>query len=262
MHVQSQLNPWLRLMATYAFIDDSGSDPTAPVYVLGGLVLPEESWRLVIADWQHVLDSEPCIEYFKGSEVWDRQKGPFKDLTTEERSRKVEALVDVIETYKPLMLSTRLDWDIFRRFKDSVRLEPEFEDPYFFLFFSLIAQMLSLGVREPKFSRVNFVFDDQGLIGTYSLLWYEFLLHRIDPKLRAVLGDRWPDFGDEKKVLPLQAADLAAWYQRRSALGTLGHETHIRAWERISAISHSNNLFEESLHNIARDMRVLQVPAV
>jgi hypothetical protein len=159
-------------MALIAFVDDSGSSPSDPVYVLGGLVLPSEAWRVFAYDWQAVLRSDPSIEYFKGSEVWDRKKGPFAALTTEQRTAKVEALSDTIARYKPLAISCRVDWATFEIFHESVSIEPELDDPYFFLFFSLIGQMIVLGTEEKRFDRVNFIFDDQNDIGKHVQLWY------------------------------------------------------------------------------------------
>jgi hypothetical protein len=74
MCAQSQ---WLRIMPLTAYVDDSGSDLPSPIYVLGGVVLPEPWWKQASGDWSGVLRSHPTIEYFKASEVWDRQKGQF-----------------------------------------------------------------------------------------------------------------------------------------------------------------------------------------
>ena len=82
-------------MAIFAYVDDSGSDPSQPLYVLGGLMLPEDTWQIFSVDWKHVLRSEPSIDYFKASEVWDKDKGPFKEFTTKQRSAKVDALADL-----------------------------------------------------------------------------------------------------------------------------------------------------------------------
>ena len=125
-------------MAVYGFVDDSGSEPSQPVYVLGGLILPAEAWPIFAADWSHVLSSAPKIDHFKGSEVWDSRKGPFAGLTTKERSAKVDSLADVIFTYKPLSVSARVEWPIFKQFSNRYNLDEEFNDPYFFLFFALI----------------------------------------------------------------------------------------------------------------------------
>lgn len=254
---KSQTDPWLRLMALVAYVDDSGSSPSEPVYVLGGLVLPSEMWDVFSPDWKAVLNSPPRIEYFKGAEVWDRSKGPFVTLTTGERMAKVEALVDTLITYRPLAISCRVEWAVFKKFRAANRIEPELDDPYFFLFFAIIAQMISLGSKETKFDKVNFVFDNQNAIGNHVQMWYAVFLQRATERVAQHLGSEWPDFGDEKLVMPLQAADMFAWYQRRSALGNLGHESHVRIWERFTKLQFSTLLEYTELLNIANGLSAI-----
>jgi len=230
-----------------------GSDPSQPLYVLGGLILPEETWKIFAADWDHVLRSDPKIDYFKASEVWDRKKGPFKDFTTQQRSSKVDALADLIFTYKPLSVSTRVEWRVFKQFSDRYNLDDEFNDPYFFLFFALISRMVVTAMDYPKFSKVNFVFDEQGRIGIYARLWYLVFIKNCTDQVRSLLGG-WPESGDEKMTMPLQGADMFAWYQRRSALGNLGHESHQRIWDLFKDLQLSVVLEDSHLERIAKDL--------
>ena len=241
-------------MANYAYVDDSGSEPSQPVYVLGGLILPEETWRDFATDWNRVLTSNPAIAYFKGSEVWDKRKGPFKDFSTRERAEKVDSLADVVFAYKPLSISTRVEWDVYRRFSSRFNLDAGFDDPYFFLFFSLIAQVLILGRQHAQFSNVSFVFDEQGRIGTHARLWYLAFLTYCTRALESQLG-RWPESGDEKIIVQLQAADMFAWYQRRSVLGSLGHESHQRIWQRFEEFQSATIVRDTNLEKIATDLR-------
>lgn len=254
---KSQIDPWYHLMALAAYVDDSGSSPNDPVYVLGGLTLPAEAWDVFSPHWKAALDSSPSIEYFKGSEVWDRTKGPFMNLTTPERMFKVEALADTLLTYKPLAISCRVEWQVFNKFVAEVSIEPELRDPYFFLFFGLIGQMVVLAHKSPRFSSVDFIFDNQNEIGQRVQAWYSVFVSRCTERVLALLGKKWPEFGDERKTMPLQAADMFAWYQRRSALGNLGHESHVRLWERFRRIQYSVILDYEHLYNIARDLSVV-----
>jgi hypothetical protein len=115
-------------MPFYAYVDDSGSDPSSPTYVLGGLVHLADAWEGFSVDWKHVLDSPPPIEYFKGSEVWDQKKGPFAGLTIPERTTKVERLahISILNfTYKPLDARFRLCLYRFERNEDSLEVETQ-----------------------------------------------------------------------------------------------------------------------------------------
>lgn len=245
-------------MPLYAYVDDSGSDPQSPVYVLGGLVLPEDTWEYFSGDWKGVLHRHPPVEYSKASEIWDRTKGPFRGLSDPQRMAKVEAFADVIATYYTLAISCRLEWSVFKKFREENRIEPELDDPYFFLFFGIIGQM-TLFSYEQNSSRVNFVFDQQNKIGANVNAWYSVVLSRATDRLRYNLGEKWPTFADEKKEIPLQGADLFAWYERRNVLGSLGHEGHVRVWNTISQNHYSTVLDYPQLLAIAHDLNVLIV---
>jgi Protein of unknown function (DUF3800) len=244
-------------MAMFAFIDDSGSSAGEPVYVLGGLVAFTDTWEVFAGDWHHVLKAHPPIEYFKASEVWDQSKGEFAAFTTAERMAKVEALADVIFTYKPLAIACRLEWSTFKRFRAAYPLIEDLDDPYVFLFFACIAQMATIAEEVPKFTGVNFIFDGQNKIGRNVRLWYLVFYQRCAERLRSLLSPNLPEFEDEKIVLPLQGADMFAWYRRRSVLNSLGHESHQRLWKRFEPLCHSVILDECHLVKIANDLSLL-----
>src|SRR6266851_757494 len=57
------------LMPFQAYIDDSGSEPQSPVFVLGGFIAPHEKWASFSEEWQAALDQDPKLEYFKMTEA-------------------------------------------------------------------------------------------------------------------------------------------------------------------------------------------------
>lgn len=237
-------------MAIVAYVDDSGSSKEEPIYVLGGLILPSECWDLLIKDWTAVLNADPSIEYFKASEVWDKTKGPFKLFSTEQRMDKVEALADVICTYMPLAIACRMKWSTYRNFREKVDINSLIDDPYFFLYHAIIAQMAVYGADRDLYMKVNFIFDNQNGLGDRVRGVWKFFLQSYTDELKSRLGDNLPEFKDEKVCLPLQAADLFVWYQRRSVLGSLGFESHVRIWERFKSRRFSAVMEEENLFRI------------
>jgi len=89
------------------------------------------------------------------------------------------------------------------------------QDPYYLLFFDLIAQMAR---SQRELLRLNdttdFIFDDQ--IGKKDRLisaWESFKAMAL-PAFREVMGDT-QIFRDDKNILPLQAADFHAWLVRK-----------------------------------------------
>jgi hypothetical protein len=208
---------WQRIMALTAYVDDSGSEPSAPLYVLGGVVLPESWWENEFCpEWQGVLDDSPSIDYFKASEVWDHAKGPFRDFSDEERKQKVRAFAEAICELQPLALSVSVSWTEIQAFKSSTVLPKWANDPYFFLFYRLLVLAIQFGFHESHPTPIDFVFDEQNTAWKQVKNWYEHFQELLPDDLRPFLGKE-PVKSDEKKCLPLQAADLFAWYTRRDA---------------------------------------------
>jgi Protein of unknown function (DUF3800) len=245
-------------MTLTAYMDDSGSDKTSPVYVLGGVVLPTEWWVSLSEEWSGVLGAPPRIDYFKGSEVGDRDKGPFKDFTGEQRQHKVESLIDVLCERHPLAFSASVKWSVFEKFQQKYNPLPGCNDPYFFLYYNIIALAAQYGQRESNPTPVDFVFDEHGKIGQAVHNWYSFFDRHIPPELHTFLG-KDPVFRDEKKCLPLQAADLFAWYGRRSTLDSFNNawEWQKIAWQVLSRYHTSAEVNMEALVAMASDFGII-----
>ena len=223
---------WQRIMALSAYVDDSGSEPGAQIFVLGGVVLPNAWWENQFCpDWSVVLGASPAVPYFKASEVWDHKKGPFRDFTDDQRKQKINALSEVICGLHPLALSVSVRWEDFLAFKEAVALPVWAQDPYFFLFYRLLVLAIQFGQRESNPTPIDFIFDEQNDAWKQVKGWYAQFQLRLPPEFLALLGKE-PEKGDEKICLPLQAADLFAWYTRRDALGTLYQSWHqnVRDW--------------------------------
>jgi hypothetical protein len=167
-------------MPLYAFIDDSGSEPTQPIYVLGGYVAPVDYWPKVANSWGLVLEAEPPVEGYKASLVWDYHKGPFSHLSTEERRAKVDALVDVISKYNMVAISARLRWDDWRTFLNKHQLACQARDPYFFLFYALIISLVQLSHARGYTEPTTFIFDEHGVIGKRVGDWYPTFFDKIN----------------------------------------------------------------------------------
>ena len=152
-------------VSLYAFIDDSGSEPSQPIYVLGGYVAPEDYWPAVVNSWGLILEQTPKIDYFKASEVWDFSKGPFMVFSVDERRAKVDSLVRVLADYNMVAISARLRWDDWKQFKSKRSLKRFADDPYFFLFYALIGSVVQLSHKFGYPGESLFVFDNHGAIG-------------------------------------------------------------------------------------------------
>lgn len=245
------------LMSLFALIDDSGSDPTDPVYVLGGFAAPLEWWAELSVGWTKVLLSEPKLDYYKASEVWDWNKGAFKNFSKDQRLAKIEALVDVIGEYGLIPLTCRVRWSEFKHFNNSVDLPRECRNPYFFLFYGIISQMMVLMHETGGAMPTHFVFDEHRKIGKDVCRWYQHFHDIGNDEWQKLLGFE-PQFMDEKMMPPLQCADMLSWYQRRFILGSL-NEWDLGIWKRLTSRGkRSTEFFTDGLTVMARSLRLIR----
>jgi len=206
-----------RLMAMLqGYVDDSGSDGLRIPYVLAGFILPAEKWEAFSDHWHSQLERSPRIEYFKMSEAYERN-GQFLGIQPEIRDRKIRDLLEVIDCHKPIGICSYMRWSDFRN-----ELEPhmdgQMKNPYHYLF-PLIFDAIEKYQRKtgifPEATDVDF--DDQGSAGQFALETYprvKLLSERETPEIARMMG-RIPMMLNDKKVLPLQAADMLAWNIRR-----------------------------------------------
>ncbi len=250
-------------MCLTAYVDDSGSDPSAYEFVLGGVVMSAGQWRRWQDDWIGVLRAPPAVEYFKASEVWERniaKESPFRLLSDEDRRRKVESLVDVTCEYQPKIFSCRIKWRAFERFSNDYALSSGKDSPYFWLYYGIIT-MCAYQVNhiEANPIPVDFVFDNQNKIGRRAKDYYHIFESSCSEEVQAVLGAE-PKFDDERTAIPLQAADLVAWYRRKDSLDTLHSEWHQRIWNALDKFHISAIQEEDRLAAMARDLGVMLRP--
>jgi hypothetical protein len=94
------------------------------------------------------------------------------------------------------------------------KIPPEIDSPYFPLFCQVVlasARLMELSRWEGK---VDWIFDEQGKIGSEAVRWYYWIKQHSKPNLKQRLG-RTPTFADDDELLPLKSADLFAWQIRK-----------------------------------------------
>lgn len=107
-------------------------------------------------------------------------------------------------------MSVSVSWEEFKKFSKAVPLLETAKNPYFFLFYSIIGLMLRVNHEYSRIEPVDFVFDEQNGTGRLVRDWWPSFRERAAHSIQAFL-DAEPIFRDEKKLMPLQAADLFAW---------------------------------------------------
>ena len=192
-----------------AFIDDSGSGGDSEWYVLAGYLGTVEGWDQFDSLWLDVLHEYPRVEYFKASEAESLRK-QFGGFTDEQRNTKLDRLIEVIGRCSRRAICARMRQRVYNDFVKG-QVPPAWDSPYYFLFPAVIAASINIERILGDSETVDFVFDSDEAHekGCERLLPALFPMQSMYGSLVNVIRR------DEKKFLPLQAADLLAWQIRR-----------------------------------------------
>jgi Protein of unknown function (DUF3800) len=189
-------------MVLNAYVDVSGKgDPH--FLVLAGYIANTDAWVDFSKAWQTKLD-EAGLAYFKMNEMVSRPEiAGYFYRTIEEHDIKA-AVSCVIRTDELIQVQRTI------RYPPYIIETSKLENPYYFGF-KAITDMLAqhqpkLGIAEP----VHFIFDDEGEKVHIPRAW-SLMKENSSPEVLALMGDT-PVYHDDKKALPLQAADLFAWW--------------------------------------------------
>lgn len=205
-----------KFLLMLAHIDASGTMEDSPFYVMAGYLAPVASWEAFTREWQAGLD-EPNpkpLAYFKMKEAF-RLQDQFRGWSEEERNDRLKLLCKVINRHATAMVIFIVSTDAWKRHFVG-ELDNRYHDrPYYFAFHGVMSSLAryleSKGIDE----KVHFVFDDEGGEPTAMIAnGYDDYVANAPDQFRKYLGSR-PRFEKDHEILPLQAADMAAWHVRR-----------------------------------------------
>jgi Protein of unknown function (DUF3800) len=198
-----------------AYIDDSASDIGDQRLLLAGYINRADRWSRFSGAWEEELRASPSIEYLKMSEAncLGRQ---FRGWSPADRDEKLRGLARVIRHFKPASIHcsvSRLDYANIVKPVAPYGLG----NPYGICFHAIMvtlanSQLEHHGINVP----IAFIFDQQEGLGEEARMFYEYIRETQPRPVRQLLS-KTPRFGDDKVVLPLQAADMLAWHVRRHA---------------------------------------------
>lgn len=226
-------------MALKAYIDESGRNEE--FFVLAGYISTAELWADSFApNWQMLLDLRPPkhspIEAFHMTEMQgDRERCEWFYRVIES---SVVAEISCTISRTGLMKA-------FKEFPWRWKLEKiqAITDPYFFGFKAIIdmtaQHQYMLGISEP----IDFIFDDVSEKVRCVEMWDKIKFFS-DPKVVALMGDT-PIFRNDVKTLPLQAADLYAYWVREWEVHHVPDQERRFPWKRNRAIPRLAFRFEE-----------------
>ena len=189
-------------MVLNAYVDGSGTgDPR--LLVLAGYIADAGTWLEFSKEWKSQL-SEAGLPYFKMHEQASRPEIAAWFYRVIERHDIKAAVSCVIHTDELVKVNRSI------RYPSNIVNVQEIENPYYFGFKAIIdvlAQNQSeLGILEP----VDFIFDEQSEKGRVLKAW-GLIKSSSAPEFAELMGEI-PVYGNDKDMMPLQAADLYAWW--------------------------------------------------
>jgi len=205
------------IMVLQAFFDESFSDEE---FILGGHIATAESWAVLSKEWEQLLPVFGTLNsegkyHFKMSEM----------AQSSERMERVQVFYKLIEDNVITSISARLNLTDFRRAQDRATAFVSrmnwnvnfgmWTNPYFFAFRILLDGFHTQRnnfTSVPAGEKVDFIFDDRVEKTAILQAWNEYLEGR-DEEVRGRYGAT-PRFENDQDFLPLQAADLWAWWVR------------------------------------------------
>lgn len=197
-----------------AYLDDSGMGQH-PASVLGGFVSSSQKWTEFSSDWQQALDMRPSISYFKMSEA-NALRGEFEHWSESRRNERVALLFSIIEQYALFGVSSAVHHEmyvsIFRGHLDAPTRFIEY--PYFILFHGVVTSIAQYFAKIGQLAPIEFIFDSQPDQMKKMLEGWKLFVS-VSPKNLQPLLARPPIFRNDKITMPLQAADLHAWWVHR-----------------------------------------------
>lgn len=203
-----------------AYIDDS-YNPGGGSYVLAGFVSTNEKWEAFSKDWGNLLPTygtlKPRTEryHFKMNEMAENQ----------ERMARLPAFQRVAEEHSLMAICCCLNTNDLAAAMDRIQIPSVsvdwgvFTNDFVFAFRCLMDMFHNnksitnevLGDEVP----VQFIFDNQmGEEPIVKAFWNAYHLSRR-PEIRRLYAEA-PKFEDDEDFLPLQAADMLAWWVRRA----------------------------------------------
>ncbi len=197
-------------MVLEGYIDDSGIGE-GKAAVLAGFLSTAEQWKLFSDSLESLCEQEPKTPDFKMVKATDfRTYYPATRQSLDKRIQDVATLIQKHATYRVDAVVDREAYEFFVK----GRVPKEIDSPYFILFYNIILSTAKFMDKAKLEGTADFVFDEQGKVGTRTRDWYYFIKERVSLEIRRRLGGE-PTFKHDTELLPLKAADLLAWQIRR-----------------------------------------------
>ena len=195
-------------MTLQVYIDDSTT--AEETFVLAGYISTAEKWAQFSDEWQELLDREPKWRRFKVSRVFNSIRyGHLEDGA----SNRVIEFYRVIEKFVDKSVAVVVPIAALKKAASDFGLPEMYGNPYWVGWKTIVQFCVEWLHESGTTGPIDFIFDDQTEAGTINSIWDGFSAS-FPMEHRNLVPNR-PRFRREEEFLPLQAADMYAWWVRR-----------------------------------------------
>lgn len=212
-----------------AYIDDSGTRGTHPIFTMAGFIGEAEKWVSLSNAWHDHLQAQPSIRYLKMAEAVKLSR-QFRNWKPCERDEKLKGFVEVIKTHTP-QKAIHFTVDL-QAFEQHMAAHAPMSDPMFTGCYVILAGVCHEVLDSGPPQQIEVIFDEHVIVGPRVKLWYPIIKANFKGREEydlARLADVLPlepMFKSDEEYLPLQAADVIAWLFRTAFSG----ERHEFEW--------------------------------
>jgi hypothetical protein len=201
-----------------AYFDDSRHDRqdgiAGGIYLLAGYLGDATKWAQFADDWHAALHRGPRpLDFLKTHQAYrlDDPESMFYRWSPKERDDKLLLLAQTVNRHAMLSIQTIVRPEQYREIVGDMTGERV----YYFLFFSVIAELIKRLDQWKVQDKIEIYFDRQGDESVNKLrAGFQEFIADASPEIKARVAE--PEFKNDLDITPLQAADLIAWHVRRN----------------------------------------------
>lgn len=212
----SEGDPLLLMLRVYA--DESHDSDDARVMTMAGFLAPKNTWLPLWGEWQTILNSPEFGGVVFHASDCANGAGDFQGWPLPKREALQERLIAVV-AHPPneiigysATIPIREYTELRPRIKEIMTIGPgraisgPLDDPWFFVLQSLLVAVLRGAENVAPDENIGVVFDEHYLKGRVPVIYASI---KMLPQFKDRLGGI--AFGDKRKMVPLQVADLLAY---------------------------------------------------
>lgn len=211
---------WIVALQVYLDASGMGNIKKDPYLVFAGFISTSKVWADFSDSWKAALDKPPSISYFKLNDAFSstkNKKSQFYRWKETDIENKINELIKIIKSIKVMRVHSYVDKNEFKQLILEEFPKRRWDTPYWICCIYLMFKIIShqryqkiMGYQVP----IDFYFDEENKMEVDCKRWFNYFKKMYAPKWALPYCGSINSL-DDKRFMPLQAADLYAGLLRR-----------------------------------------------